>query len=189
MKLRMAENSLFAVLLRSRWWISILIAGGMALAAAALLPKDYKALGAVSGFPFVVIGVMAARRQWRQPSAAQVQKTQQAIGAMPWPEFAARLQRGFERAGYSVQPGRGGNGVDFELERQGRRTLVSARRWKSARIGVEALKPLLAAREAGDAQDALYIGLGELTDQARPFAAEHRIGVWRAAELAQLLPP
>ena len=35
--------------------------------------------------------------------------------------------------------------VDFELVRQGRRTLVSARRWKSARIGLEALRALHAA--------------------------------------------
>jgi len=42
-------------------------------------------------------------------------------------------------------------------------------------------------RDAHGAPDALYIGLGELTDTARPFAAEHRISVWQAAELAHAL--
>ena len=35
--------------------------------------------------------------------------------------------------------------------------------------------------------DALWIGLGALTDTARPYAAEHGIAVWQVAELAQAL--
>ena len=40
MKFRMAPNSVFAVLLRSPWWVSLAIAAALALAAAALLPAD-----------------------------------------------------------------------------------------------------------------------------------------------------
>ena len=65
--------------------------------------------------------------------------------------------------------------------------LVSARRWKAARTGLETLRALQAARDATDTPDALYIGLGSLTDPARQFAAEHRIAIWHAAELAQAL--
>ena len=64
---------------------------------------------------------------------------------------------------------------------------VAARRWKSARTGLEALRPLQAAREASGAADALYIGLGELTDTARPFAATHRIAIWQVGEVALAL--
>jgi restriction system protein len=63
-------------------------------------------------------------------------------------------------------------------------TLVCARRWKSARTGLDALRALQAAREAAEAAEAVYIGLGEPTDPARAFAAEHRVTIWRAAELA-----
>ena len=186
MKFKMAENSLFAVLLRSPWWISIAIAAVVALLAGALLPAQYRLVGAVSALPFVVIGAMAARRQWRLPSAAQVSQTLQAVGQMAWPEFAQRLEVAFQRQGYMVQRG-GTAAVDFELQRQGRRTLVCARRWKSARIGLEPLRALQAARSAADASDALFIGLGELTDTARPYAVEHGITVWQSTELAQAL--
>jgi restriction system protein len=64
---------------------------------------------------------------------------------------------------------------------------VSARRWKSARTGLETLRALQAAREAAEAHDALCIALGELTDTARPFAAAHRIAIWQANEIAQAL--
>lgn len=182
----MAEKSLFAILLRSPWWISIAIALGLAMAAMALLPEAYRVIGAVSGFPFLVIGVIAAARQWRQPSAARVQQTVQALGAMSWPEFATLLEAAFARDGYAVTRGTKAS-VDFELERQGRVMLVSARRWKSARIGVEALRALQAAREKAEAPDALCICLGELTDTARPFAAAHGITIWQATELAEAL--
>ena len=186
MKLRMAENSLFAVLLRSPWWVSIAVAVVLALLAGALLPANYRVVGVVSTLPFVVIGALAARRQWRLPSAAQAAQTLQAISRMSWQEFAPRLEDALRRQGYAVQRGRGAV-VDFELERQGRRTLVSARRWKSARIGLEALRALQAERAAADASDALYVCLGELTDTARPYAVEHGITVWQAADLARVL--
>jgi len=182
----MAKNSLFATLLRSPWWVSLAIAVVLALLAGALLPADYRAAGALSTLPFVVIAALAARRQWRLPSAARVAQTLEAVGTMAWPAFATLLEEAFRRDGYTVQRGKLA-AVDFELERRGRSMLVCARRWKSARTGVDPLRALQAAREASEAPDALYIGLGELTDNARPFAAEHRISIWQAAELAQAL--
>lgn len=186
MKLKMAPNSLFAILLRSPWWISVAIAVVMGVVGAALLPERFRVAGALSGLPFGVIGALAARRQWRLPSAARVAETQQALSTMAWPAFATLLEQAFRRDGYAVQRGKTA-AVDFELEREGRRVLVSARRWKSARTGLEALRALQAAREAAEAEDAMYIGLGELSDNARPFAARHGIAVWQAPEMAHAL--
>ncbi|HSM23122.1 MAG TPA: restriction endonuclease, partial [Rubrivivax sp.] len=139
MKFKMAENSLFSVLLRSPWWISAAIAAVLALVAAALLPAEFRVVGAVSALPFAVISAMAARRQWRLPNAAQVSQTLQSVGRMAWPEFAQTRDEAFRRQGYTVERGSGA-AVDFELQRQGRRTLVCAKRWKSARVGLEPLR-------------------------------------------------
>ena len=186
MKFQMAKNSLFSILLRSRWWFSLLIAVGLGALAYALLPEQFRVVGALSGLPFAVVAVVAAVRQWDVPSAARVTATQRALVAMPWAAFAVLLEQAFRRDGYTVQRGKMAP-VDFELERQGQRTLVSARRWKSARTGLETLRPLQAARKAADAPQAIYIGLAPLSDTAQPFAAEHRITVWHAAELAYAL--
>ncbi|MBC7726326.1 MAG: restriction endonuclease [Microbacteriaceae bacterium] len=182
----MAKNSLFSILLRSRWWFSLLIAVGLGALAYALLPEQFRVVGALSGLPFAVVAVVAAVRQWDVPSAARVTATQRALVAMPWAAFAVLLEQAFRRDGYTVQRGKMAP-VDFELERQGQRTLVSARRWKSARTGLEALRPLQAARAATEAPGAIYIGLAPLSDTAQPFAAEHRITVWHATELAHAL--
>lgn len=186
MKLKMAKNSLFAILLRSPWWISLLIGILLGLVSFALLPDEVRVVGALSGLPFVVIAVMAAIRQWGRPSAARVAQIHDAVAAMPWPAFADLLAQAFQRQGHTVQRGKTED-FDFELERQGRRTLVSARRWKSARTGVESLRALQAAREASEAEQALYIALAPLSEQAQPYAAAQKMEVWHAEELALAL--
>lgn len=185
----MAKNSLFAVLLRSPWWVSLAIAVGMGMAAMALLPPAWRGVALFSGFPFVVLSAVAAWKQWHVPGAARVEQTRQSVAAMTWPAFSRLLEDAFKRDGYSVQRG-AGQTVDFVLERKGRRLLVSARRWKQARTGLETVRALQTARDAAAEEgttDALCIGLGELTDTARPFAAAHRMTVWQAPELAQAL--
>ena len=182
----MAKNSLFAMLLRSPWWVSLAIAAGMAVAALALLPPHWRAAGLFSGLPFLLLSALAGWKQWHMPGAARVEQTRQAVAAMAWPAFSQLLEDAFKRDGYSVQRC-SGDAVDFVLERQGRRMLVSARRWKSARTGLETLRALQSARDAAEAADALCIGLGTLTDTARPFAAKHRVAVWQASEIALAL--
>jgi restriction system protein len=186
-KFQMAKNSLFAVLLRSPWWVSLCVAAVLALLAMALLPAAYRSVGALGALPFVVISVIAGFRQARLPSEARVLATQQAVGAMAWPEFARLLEQAFTRDGYAVQRGTLDGVVDFELERQGRRMLVCARRWKSARTGLEVLRALQSAREEIGVPDALCISLGDLTDTARPYAVQHAIAIWRLDEIALAL--
>ncbi|MBK6470567.1 MAG: restriction endonuclease [Betaproteobacteria bacterium] len=182
----MAPNSLFAVLLRSPWWVSLGIAIALGAVAAALLPAAYRGATLFSGFPFAVIAAVAAWRQWHQLSPARVEATKLAVAAMSWPAFSRVLEEAFTRDGFTVQAG-SGDVVDFVLERQGQRMVVSARRWKSARLGLETLRALQTARDAADAPDALCIALGEPTDPARAFASQHRVAVWQAGEVAQAL--
>jgi len=185
MALKMPRNSLFAILLRSRWWVSAAVGAVLALVAAALLPDGYRLVGALSTVPFFVISALAARRQAGLPSAAEVEQWRQDLARMAWPAFADLLEQAFRRDGYEVRRADGQAGWDFELLRGGRTMRVAARRWKSARAGLEPLRALQAARTEGGADDALVISLAELTDAARDFAAAERIAVWRADELAR----
>ena len=181
----MAKNSLYAILLRSPWWMSAALAVGVGGVAWLLLPQAYRGAGVFAGFPFAVIAVLSAWRLRHAPSAARIEQTVQAVAALAWPEFARLLEQAFERDGHTVQRTTGA--ADFDLERKGRRMFVSARRWKAARTGLEPLRELQAARERAEVPDALCICLGELSEQAQAFAAEHRIAIWQAAELAQAL--
>jgi restriction system protein len=185
MKFKMAPNSLFAVLLRSPWWISMVIALGVAAVAFALLPEQYRGLGAMGGFPFIVIGLIALWQQMRLPSARRSEEILRATAAMNWPEFSTLLEEGFAKQGYSVERLQGV--ADFALARQGATTLVAARRWKAARVGEEALQVLRDAAQARGDRNCMYVALGDLSAQAQAFAKRHQIHLMQGPALALLL--
>jgi len=184
MKFRMAKNSLFAVLLRSPWWMSVAIAAGIFAAARLVLPQAYAFF---VGLPFLAIGGYAGWQQLRSPGAARVAGAIEAVRAMSWDEFSGAIEHAFRRDGYGVTRTPGSQ-ADFELSRAGRISLVGCKRWKAARTGIEPLRELLAARRARDAHECIYVAAGEITDNARAFAAENNIRLAHGAELAKLLP-
>ena len=186
MKLEMAKDSLFAILLRKPWWISIGIAAGIALVARAMLPEQYAIGGALGGIPFIVIGVIGAWRQLRAPSAARLTSTLEAVGAMSWREFSSALEEAFRRDGHVVTPIALPQ-ADFEIVKAGRTSLVSCKRWKAANTGIEPLRELHLASERRAAQESVYVAVGGITDNARRFAAENRIRIIEGAGLAQML--
>ncbi len=184
----MAEKSLFAILLRSSWWISLSIAAAFALFSKALLPPEYFLFGAMGGLPFLVIAMVTLWRQLRAPSTAHVEATLAQINAMPWREFSAALEQALVRDGFEVRRLELA-GADFELLKGGRTLLLSSKRWKAARLGLEVLQGLETARATRDASSCICVTTGEVTDKARSFAAGHQIRVIQAVELAQLLRP
>ena len=187
-KLKMAENSLFAILMRSPWWISFAIAAAIVVVAIAALPPDWIFYGAFAAVPFIVVGSIAAYRQFRAPSAAKVERTLDAVRAMSWNEFAAGVEAALRAEGYEVTRVNRGE-VDFEARKSQRTTLVGCKRFKVARTGIRPLTDLHAACIARDAHDAIYVAAGDFTDQARAFAREHRIRLVQNADLVAWFPP
>jgi restriction system protein len=185
----MHKNSLFAVLLRSPWWISIAVAVGIGVLGRFALEKfSLPGIYAVFfGLPFFVIGCYAGWQQLRAPSAERIAATLESLRAMSWDEFSAALEGAFRRDGCIVtRPDAAG--ADLELVKSGRVTLVACKRWKVARTGIETLKELDAAREARAAHECILVAAGDITDNARAFAAEKNIQLLHGAGLVRLLP-
>jgi restriction system protein len=186
MKLKMSEKSLFALLLRKPWWISILIAVVLMLSAGALLPRNLAAYSVSAGLPFLLVGIIAAFKQWRMPSKAQVAQTLEAVRAMSWRDFSNAVEQAFLQDGYEVER-QAGSGADFAVRKTGHTVLVNCKRWKAASHGIEPLRELHAAVMASDADAGIYISTGELTDNARRFAEENNISIMQGIDLAKLL--
>jgi restriction system protein len=180
--MKLPENSLFAILLRARWWVSVLVALGAFAVVRLFLNEGYAFFAAL---PFIVIAVLALWRQLRVPSGARLDAAIDALRAMTWEEFARALEQGYRREGYIVKRVEGA--ADFELERAGRLSLVAAKRWKASRTGVEPLKELVAAGEAREAVACEYVLAGEMTQNALGFAKKTRINWVRGADLVKLV--
>ena len=182
----MAENSLFAVLMRSRWWISFAICAAVVAASLAIFPKNISPFAALGAFPFFVVGCIAFYRQMSAPSPAQMEEIQQVIAAQSWADFSAQLQTAWQAEGYDVQrlnlPG-----ADLLLTRNGQTSVVSARRWKAATHGVEPLRELQAAQAKQQADLAIYVALQPLGDKASSWAAQNPVVVLNGKSMATLI--
>ena len=184
MKWRPKENSAFAVLARSPWWVSLLISVGIFLVARHFVPDAY---ALVVPLPFYVTCGIAAWRQLRTPSTARVARTMESLRALSAEAFARALEDAWRREGYEIVR-LDGRQADLEMKKAGRTTLVAYRRWKAQRTGIEPLRELESARSAREASDCVYVAVGEVTETARAFAAEKSIRLVGEAELARLAP-
>ena len=185
MRLKMSDKSLFAVLLRSSWWVSFAIALAVGLAVRLFVPEEYVVPALSICFPFLVIGSVGAWRQSRLPRASQVTVTVETVSAMSWRDFSALMEAAFQRDGFVVT--RIDGAADFRLDKAGRVTLVCSKRWKAASHGVEPLRELHSLYEKMDAATAIYVALGGLTEKAARFARENNIRIIGDMDLTRLL--
>jgi restriction system protein len=188
LKFKLNEKSLFAILLRSPWWISYAIAIAIGVAGVALLPANLYLIGALGGFSFIVIGSIAAYRQFQAPSNAHVAGTLEKIAAMSWRDFSAALEKALIRQGFEIERLKG-DAADLLASKAGRSTLIACKRWKAARLGIETFQALHQAGETMEANGCLCITTAEVTDKAKQYAAAHQIRLIQATELAHLLRP
>ncbi len=186
-KLKMNDNSLFAILLRSSWWISAALAAALFAVFRLLLPDTFAPYAFFVALPIIVIASYAAWQQLRAPAASAVASTLERVRAMSWQEFSAALEASYRREGYVVERIAAG-GADFALTKDGRVTLVGCKRWKVARTGIEPLRELAAAKAAREAHDCVYVATGEVTENARAFATQSGIRLLPEAELVRMFP-
>ena len=174
MKFKMSEKSLFAILLRSPWWYSFLIAAILMLLARVFLPEGYRAVGMLSAFPFAIIGMMAAWRQRDKPSPERILQALSSLEKMSWKEFLPLMEQAFAQQGFIVTR-LNSNSADLQLEKLGKTTLVSCKRWKAATLGVDVLRDLKALQVSQDATYAACISLSLPTGVALKFAKDNAV--------------
>ena len=179
----MARTTLFSLLIRAPWWMSILAALPLFGAVQLFLPP-IAALFAT--FPFLGIAAYAAWKQLGTPGEANIAETLGKLRDMPWENFSAVMAEALTRDGYAVTV-TGGGAADYTARRDGRLALVSCKRWKVAQTGIGPLRELLDAKKAAEAQDCIYVATGSFTDNARDFANKNSIRLLCDAELAQLV--
>lgn len=175
------KNSLFAILTRQPWWVSVLIAAALFASTRLFLP-DLMAL--FSALPFILMAGWISFRQLRTPSPARVAAKLEALRALPAEAFGAALAEGLRRSGHEVTPAQGG--ADYALRSAGQLTLLACRRWKAAQTGIGPLKELAEAKERLKAREGLYAATGEISEPARKFARENNIRFLSEFELVTL---
>jgi len=177
------KETLFSVLARLPWWISVVVAGVLFAIVRTFLPDI---VAAASALPFLGIACYAGWRQLRAPGTTDVAGTLDKIRGMAWENFSAVIVEAFRRDGYTVTEVFKG-AVDLQLDRNGRVTVVCCKRWKAAQTGIGPLRELLDAKKAREAAECIYVAAGDFTANARTFATEKSIRLLHGTPLAELI--
>jgi len=104
MALRMVEGSVFAVLMRSPWYYSAIIAFSLISLSLMIAGGKFFLFGIAAAFPFLVILGMVAYRNAQLPSRQRIIEVDQLARKTPYRKIAHRIAVNYENARFDVEP-------------------------------------------------------------------------------------
>jgi len=182
MAFRMAEGSLFAVLLRSSWWISVCIALAFITLSLVIAESRFLVLGIASSLPFLGIAAYAGYQQFQRPSQQRIQDVAAQARTMRPDQLAEKIAATYIEKRFDSTTFKGGE-ANLELCRGHQRILLNSKRFKVANTGIEPLKKLVEAGEKVGATGYLHVALGTVSTAAVDFANDKNIEIIQAEQL------
>jgi restriction system protein len=176
------QTTLFQVLARQPWWVSILVAFGMFWIAYAVYPP----VAPFFALPFALLAIYIGIRQWRSGVPSNPDEQLETLRNMSWESFSAAVSEAYRREGYAVSPSRE-QGYDFRLTRDGRVTLLQCRRWKVNQVGADPVRELARAVDRVQAYRGICLATGEFSAPARKLAAAEPLALVSGTELVMLV--
>jgi restriction system protein len=109
---------------------------------------------------------------------------------LPWKDFELLVSEAYRRQGYTVQENVGGGsdgGIDLVLSKDGNRSLIQCKNWKSSKVGVTTVRELFGVMTAEGASGGIVVCSGEYTNEAIEFAKGKPITLIDGSALSRLI--
>jgi restriction system protein len=178
----MAKETLFRILLRQPWWITVLVAVLLFAVTHAIFPP----LAPFIALPFAGLAVYIAYRQWRGSSPVDADERLAGVRAMSWEEFSDLVTAAYTRHGYHVASAER-PGYDYTLTKGSRVTLLQCRRWRVNQVGIGPVRDLARAVEREEATSGICISAGDFSAPARKLVETEPVMLVAGVELVELL--
>jgi restriction system protein len=178
----MAQETLFRILSRQPWWITLLVAAGLFWLTYAFFPP----IAPFVALPFALLAVYIAIVQWRKGSPSDVEAHLETLRGMSWEDFSALVVKAYKERGYTVLPSEG-RGYDFRLSKGGQTILLQCRRWKVNQVGAAPVRELAEAVAASDAYRGICLAAGEFSQPARKLTVDEPVSLVAGADLIELV--
>lgn len=186
------NQSLFFALLKAPWWVSVLLSAftyvSLTILTPALFPPRDEVIaqainnGLVTGIqslaPFIAIILLIPApfsliKSYQFKHNFKTTNTQDDITSMNWIEFEGLVGEYYRHQGYKVKQNLShapDGGVDIELFKNGKITLVQCKHWKARKVGVSVLRELYGVLLDRKAEKMVVVTSGEFTLDAQRFA-------------------
>ena len=178
----MARQTLFSILSRQPWWVTLLVAFVLFWVTYAIFPP----VAPFITVPFLLLAGYIGFVQFRKGVPGNVGERLAALRAMTWEEFSAAVTEAYRKQGYTVLPSEGA-GYDFKLVKDSRTTLLQCRRWKVNQVGAAPVRELAQAVERGEAARGICLAAGEFSVPARKLAAGEPLTLISGSDLTDLV--
>ena len=112
------------------------------------------------------------------------------LRAIDWFQFEKLVELAYRKLGYTVTRRGGANpdgGIDLVIEKDGQRSAVQCKQWKTWNVGVKAVREFLGALTDTRIQKGIFITLCGYSGEAKQLADKHGIEIINEAGLAQML--
>jgi hypothetical protein len=135
-------------------------------------------------------------RMQRNFLAADVQQPQtdkellDHLHSIDWFQFEKLVELVYQNLGYYVIRRGGANpdgGIDLLIEKDGERTAIQCKQWKTWNVGVRQVREFLGALTHANIPKGIFITLRGYTGDAKKFADEHNIDMLNETDLNELL--
>ena len=117
-------------------------------------------------------------------------KRQAKIEDLDWFQFEKLMEAVYQQQGYAVERRGGANpdgGIDLVLSKDGIRSAVQCKHWKSWKVGVKQIRELLGALADSGIQNGIFVTLQQYTPPARTCADRNHIQLVGQSELMLML--
>lgn len=122
---------------------------------------------------FIFGAILSVFNSKKRSKLLDEQSSFESIRSMSWQNFELLVGEAFRRQGYQVRELGGGGpdgGVDLLLFKDGKKSIVQCKRWKTYSVGVSPVRELYGVMVAAHAQESIFVSSGQYTNEAKQFA-------------------
>ncbi|MCC5789796.1 MAG: restriction endonuclease [Opitutales bacterium] len=180
------EESIAVLLVKAPWWIAASLAVIFFIAMRWIIPAfpmEEPLLQLVSQAaemfaPYALIGFMVLAffswiHSFRKRKLLAQQDSLESLKQLSWKEFEFLVSEAYRQKGYEVEESLGGGadgGVDLIFRKDGQKTLVQCKRWKTRTVGAPIVREIYGLMVSEGADRATVVISGRFTQEAKKFA-------------------
>jgi len=112
------------------------------------------------------------------------------LRGIDWFQFEKLIALLYRKTGYVVSRRGGANpdgGIDPVVEKDGQRSAIQCKQWKTWNVGVRAVREFLGALTDAGIQQGIFITLCGYTGEAKRLASKHGIKIVNESDLVKML--
>lgn len=128
---------------------------------------------------FLIIAFVSFIHGRKKSAVFKSYRSIEKIRNLSWQQFEQFVGSYFKDQGYQVieTPAGPDGGIDLVLRKDGKKTYVQCKHWKTYKVGVDKVRELLGAMTAGGADYGVLVTTGEFTASALQFGSKHAISL------------